>query len=305
MVMGLASCGGGSDTSGEGDSETAELSGDIKIDGSSTVFPLSEAVAEEFLYEQPRVKVTVGSSGSGAGFTKFSRGETDISDASRAIKESETAACEEGGVSYYEITVALDGIAVVVNPDNTWATDITVAELQMVWNPESTVMLWSDIRADWPAEEVHLFGPNTAHGTYDFFTEEIMGESGASRSDYNAVSDYNVAVQGIASDKNALGYFGLAYYQENSDKLKLVPVDNGNGAVSPSLETVKDGSYAPLSRPLFIYVSGTAAARAEVQEFVGFYIENAGELAKEVGYIPLPDAEYEAALTGFNEFAGK
>lgn len=283
--------------------ETSELSGTINIDGSSTVYPITEAVAEEFKTVQPKVRVTVGSSGSGAGFKKFARGESDISDASRAIKDKEKEACTDNNIVFYEATVALDGIAIVVNPANDWVNDITVEELKKMWQPESTVKLWSDIRPEWPTEEIHLYGPNTAHGTYDFFTEEIMGESGASRPDYNAVSDYNVAVQGISTDKDALGYFGLAYYEENKNKLKLVGVDNGKGPIMPSLETVKSGEYAPLSRPLFIYINKFAATRPEVKKFVSFYLENAGQLSKEVGYIPLPDVEYKKQVKEFNAFA--
>jgi phosphate transport system substrate-binding protein len=191
----------------------------------------------------------------------------------------------------------------MVNPENTWIENITVDELKKIWETNSQVMKWSDVRADWPAEDIHLYGPNTAHGTYDFFTEAVLGESGASRSDYNAVADYNVGIQGISTDKYALGYFGLAYYEENKDKLKLVGVDNGEGPVLPSLETVKNGTYAPLSRPLFIYVNNTSVTRNEVVEFVSYFVENSAELAKEVGYIPLPEEEYTNQLAKFKEFA--
>jgi len=298
----VAACGSNENSTNE---DTTQLSGTISIDGSSTVYPVSEAVAEEFRNEQPKVKVTIGSSGSGAGFKKFARGETDISDASRSIKDREKDACAENNVKYLELRVALDGIAIVVNKENTWLETITTAELKQLWEPNSTIINWSDIRPEWPAEEIHLYGPNTAHGTYDFFTEEIIGESGASRSDYNAVSDYNVAVQGISSDLNALGYFGLAYYTENKAKLKLISVDNGNGAVLPSLETVGDGTYAPLARPLYIYVNNKSAKRNEVMEFLKFYIRNAAELSKDVGYIPLPAAEYDNALHQLNALSGK
>ena len=284
---------------------TETLSGTINIDGSSTVYPLSEAVAEEFRAEYPKVNVAIGSSGTGAGFKKFARGETDISDASRPIKESEIQACQENNITYEELMVALDGISIMVNPENTWIQNITVEDLKKLWEANSTVKKWSDINPDWPAEDIHLYGPNTAHGTYDFFTEAILDESGASRSDYNAVADYNVGIQGISTDKYSLGYFGLAYYEENKDKLKLVGIDNGNGPVLPSLETVKDGTYAPLSRPLFIYVNSTSVARKEVVSFVNFYIENAAELAKEVGYIPLPQEEYATQLKRFKKFSGQ
>ena len=288
-----------------GKSTKESLSGTINIDGSSTVYPLSEAVAEEFRTAFSGVNVTIGSSGTGAGFKKFARGETDISDASRPIKESEMQACKENNITYEELMVALDGISIMVNPENTWIEDITVEELKKIWEANSPVKKWSDIRAEWPAEDIHLYGPNTAHGTYDFFTEAVLGESGGSRSDYNAVADYNVGIQGISTDKYALGYFGLAYYEENKDKLKLVGVDNGNGPVKPSLETVKNGSYAPLSRPLFIYVNNTSVARNEVVKFVNFYIGNAADLAKEVGYIPLPQDEYTHQLERFKKFSGQ
>lgn len=290
----LSSCG----SSGDGDT----LSGRIEIDGSSTVFPLTEAVAEEFRSAAPEIRVTVGSSGTGAGFKKFSRGETDITDASRQIQPNEVQVLEDNNIGYKELTVALDGIAIVVHPENDWIEDITVDELRKIWEPNSEVTQWSDIRDGWPNEDIHLFGPNTAHGTYDFFTEAVVGESGASRTDYNAVSDYNVAVQGISTDQYALGYFGLAYYEENSDQLKLVGVDNGDGPVDPSLETVKSGTYAPLSRSLYIYVAKSAAQRPAVQTFVEFYLDNAGPLAKEVGYVPLPDEEYKKQKAAFQQF---
>jgi len=279
------------------------LSGTIKIDGSSTVYPITEAVAEQYRSVQPDVRVTAGSSGSGAGFKKFARGETDISDASRAITDEETQACHENGIQFKELKVALDGIAIVVNPNNDWIDDISVAQLKKIWQPDSKVKTWSDIDSSWPDQEIHLFGPNTAHGTYDFFTEEIMGESGASRSDYNSVSDYNVAVQGISTDKYALGYFGLAYYEENMSKLKLLGViDNGGDPVKPSTETVSSGTYTPLSRPLFIYVSKKAAQRKEVQSFVNFYLTNADSLAKAVGYVQMPQSAYDTQQQKFKDF---
>jgi phosphate transport system substrate-binding protein len=292
----IAACGGNKSAKKE------TLTGTISIDGSSTVYPLSEAVAEEFRTVHPDVNVAIGSSGTGAGFKKFARGETDISDASRPIKESEMRACSENNISYEGLMVALDGISIMVNPENTWIQDITVGELKKIWETNSTVKKWSDIRPGWPAEKIHLYGPNTAHGTYDFFTEAVLGESGASRADYNAVADYNVGIQGISTDKYALGYFGLAYYEENKDKLKLVGVDNGNGPVKPSLETVKDGTYAPLSRPLFIYINSASVSKKELVEFVNYYIKNAAVLAKEVGYIPLPQNEYDNQLASFGKF---
>lgn len=289
---------------GSGDQNGDQLSGRVRIDGSSTVFPLSEAVAEEFRSAQPAIRVTVGSSGTGAGFKKFARGETDITDASRSIKPEEQESLESSNINYKELTVALDGIAIVVHPENDWVQNITVEELRKIWESDSQVQQWSDIRDGWPEQDIHLFGPNTAHGTYDFFTEAIMGESGNSRTDYNAVSDYNVAVQGISTDEYALGYFGLAYYEENSDQLKLLGVDNGSGTpIQPSLETVKDGTYAPLSRSLFIYVSESAANQEAVRTFINFYLDNAGQLAKEIGYVPLPDEEYTQQKEDFASFS--
>jgi phosphate transport system substrate-binding protein len=288
----LFACGGG----GSG--------GSIEIDGSSTVYPVTEAVAEAYRDVEPGIRVTIGVSGTGGGFKKFYRGETEISNASRPIKDKEKAACEEAGITYKELTVAYDGLAVVVNPANDWVNDITVEELKTIWHPsaQDSIMTWNQIRPEWPNEKIRLFGPGVASGTYDYFTEAIVGESGKSRGDFTASEDDNVLVQGIAGDKYGLGFFGLAYFEENSDKLKLVGVDNGTGPVAPSLETVKDGSYSPLSRPLFIYVSSTGAAKPEVQSFVEFYITNASELATEVGYIPLPAEEYEKQLAVFKEF---
>lgn len=275
---------------------------EVRLDGSSTVYPLSEAVADEFMATQQDIRVTVGSSGTGAGFKKFCRSDVDITNASRGIKESEQQNCSQNKIEAIELSVALDGISIVVHPSNNWIDEITVEELKAIWEPGSSIEKWSDLDADWPDEKIQLYGPNTAHGTYDFFTETIVGESGASRSDYNAVADYNVAVQGINSDQYALGYFGLAYFEENKDKLKLLPVDGGNGAVTPTLESIKNGEYAPLSRPLFIYVNNESAKRPEVQTFIEFYLANAAEMATVVGYIPLPDEDYKQELETFRSF---
>lgn len=277
--------------------ETEEaLSGEIRIDGSSTVFPITEAIAEEFNAIQPNVKIPVGVSGTGGGFTKFIAKETDISDASRPIKDAEATSAKEAGVEYIELKVAFDGLSVLVNPENTWVDYLTVEELQKIWAPDSTVKTWSDIRTEWPAEEIVFYAPGTDSGTFDYFTEEINGESGAIRSDFTGSEDDNVLVQGIAGDKNAIGFFGFAYYEENQDKLKLVPIDNGNGPITPTFDTIKDGTYAPLSRPLFIYVNKEALSRAEVKEFVTFYLENSKELVPDVGYVALPDEEYTNGL---------
>lgn len=284
--------------------KTLDIKGSVNIDGSSTVFPITEAVAEEFRAVAPDVKVTIGVSGTGGGFKKFARNETDISNASRMIKDKEIALCKENNVTYIDLEVAYDGLAVVVNPENTWATDITVAELKKIWEPsaQNVIKTWNQIRPEWPAEEIHLFGPGVASGTFDYFTEAIVGESGSSRGDFTASEDDNVLVQGVATDKNALGFFGIAYFEENSAKLKLVAVDGGNGPVIPSTETVSNGTYKPLSRPLFIYVNDAAVKRPEVTEFVKYYLANASKLAKDAGYISLPDSIYAAQTKKFNDF---
>ena len=270
------------------------LSGTIEIDGSSTVFPVSEAVAEEFGKLHSDVRVNVGVSGTGGGFKRFTVGEIDISDASRPIKDSEAEAAEENGIEYYPLRVAMDGLSVMVSPDNDFVECLTTDQLKMIWEPGSTVEKWSDVDPSWPSNDIALYGPDTDSGTFDYFTEEIMGEAQLSRPDYTASADDNVLVQGIAGGKYSLGYFGFAYYQENVDKLKLVAVDSGSGCVLPTSESIEDGSYAPLSRPLFIYVSADSIERPEVREFVEFYLDNAAELSQEVGYIRLGDAEYAA-----------
>jgi len=284
--------------------DTTFLEGTIKVDGSSTVFPITEAVAEEFRTVEPKVKVTIGVSGTGGGFKKFSRGETNISDASRPIKDKEIAACKENNINYIELEVAYDGLAVLVNPENDWVDNFTVEELNKIWEPaaQGVIMKWNQIRPEWPNEEIHLFGPGVASGTYDYFTEAIVGKSGSSRGDFTASEDDHVLVQGIAGDKYSLGFFGLAYYAENKDKLILIGVNNGEEVVKPTLETVSNGSYRPLSRPLFIYVNSTSVKSKEVVEFVNFYLDNAGELSKDVGYIPLPAENYAKQHENFKAF---
>ena len=291
---------GGSNQSSEG-----QLSGTIKIDGSSTVFPVTEAMAEEFRMEQPGVLITVGVSGTGGGFQKFGRGETDISNASRPIKEKEIEVCEENNIDFIELTVAYDGLAVVANTENDWLSEITLEELKKIWEPaaQGVVTRWNQIRPEWPDEEIHLYGPGVASGTYDYFTEVIVGQSGSSRGDYTASEDDNVLVQGIAGDRYGLGFFGLAYYEENQNKLKLIAVDNGESAVYPSVETVSAGSYSPLSRPVYIYVNSLAAERPEVVEFVHFYLDSAPEITKQIGYVPLPDEMYVQQKEKFGAFA--
>ena len=284
-----------------------ELSGQINIDGSSTVYPITEAIAEEFRSIAPKVRVTIGISGTGGGFKKFGRGEIDISDASRLIKESEAEACAKNNISYVGIEVAYDGLAVLKNPKNDWVDELTVEELKLIWHPESQdkIMRWNQIREEWPNEEIRLYGPGTASGTYDYFAEAICGKKVGTRGDYTASEDDNVLVQGVAGDMYALGFFGLAYYEENKGKLDLVPVNNGTATVIPSMETVSNGTYSPLSRPIFIYVSNKAAAKSEVVEFVNFYLNNASNLVPDVGYIPLMDDEYNQQKTNFTDFLTK
>ncbi|GBD02896.1 Phosphate-binding protein PstS [bacterium HR19] len=275
----------------------------IKIDGSSTVYLITEAVAEEFQKKFRDIKVTVGISGTGGGFKKFCRGEIDISDASRPIKKSEIELCEQNKIEYIELPVAYDAMAVVVNPQNNWVDYLTVEELKKMWEPsaQGKVMKWSDIRPNWPDAPLRLFGPGTDSGTYDYFTEAIVGKSGASRGDYVASEDDNVLVQGVAKEKYALGYFGVAYYFENKDILKAVPIVNPitKKPVVPSEETVYKGEYVPLSRPLFIYVNVKSLDKKFVVDFVEFYIKNAAKLSKEVGYIPLPQKVYDVAYERF------
>lgn len=304
MTLLIMSCGDKKDRAEGNSKEGTTLSGTIKVDGSSTVFPVTEAVAEEFRTVQPKVKVTIGVSGTGGGFKKFSRGETNISNASRPIKDKEKAACAENNINYLELEVAYDGLAVLVNPKNDWVDSFTVEELKKIWEPaaQGKIMKWNQIRPEWPNEEIHLFGPGVASGTYDYFTEAIVGKSGSSRGDFTASEDDHVLVQGIAGDKYSLGFFGLAYYTENKDKLTLIGVHNGEKVVKPTLETVSNGTYSPLSRPLFIYVNSTSIKQPEVIEFVNFYIENAGELSKDVGYIPLPTDNYAKQKENFKTF---
>lgn len=273
--------------------ETAnDLNGMIEIDGSSTVYLVSEAVAEEFRKSYSKVQVNVGVSGTGGGFKRFAVGETDICDASRPIKDKERETAEENGIEYHELMVGRDGLSVVVNKNNDWATCMTVPELRMLWEPGSEVSRWSDIRSGWPDHRINLYGPGTDSGTFDFFTQEIVGEIQASRSDFTMSEDDNVLVIGVNGDKGALGYFGYAYYVENMDKLNIVAIDGGDGCILPNPETILNGQYKPLSRPLFIYVSKDSLKRPEVQAFVEYYMSNASQLVSEIGYIRLSDEEY-------------
>ncbi|MCS6959695.1 MAG: PstS family phosphate ABC transporter substrate-binding protein [Pseudanabaenaceae cyanobacterium SKYGB_i_bin29] len=270
----------------------------IKMDGSSTVFPFSEAVAAEFQKQNPGIRVTVGVSGTGAGFRKFCNGETDISNASRPISKREMETCNRNGIKYIELPVAFDGLTVVVNPQNTWATNLTVEELKRIWEPGSKINNWKDVRPGFPDVPLRLYGAGTASGTFDYFTEAIVGKAKASRTDYTASEDDNVLVQGVARDRGGLGYFGKSYYEENKDKLKAVAIVNPktNRPVMPSDETVLDGSYQPLSRPLFWYVNAESANRDEVTKFVLFTMRNAPSLAKKADVVPLSAADYRAVL---------
>lgn len=275
--------------SSSNDETTGALAGTVSVDGSSTVFPVTEAVAEEFGKVHPKVRVTVGISGTGGGFKKFCSGEIDINDASRHIKDKEIKVAKENGVEYIEIPVAYDGLSVVVNKKNDFIDYLTVDELNAIWKYGSTMKTWSDVRPNWPNQEIKLYGPGTDSGTFDYFKEAIIGKKNNIRSDFTKSEDDNVLVTGVAGSKYALGFFGYAYYAENKSKLKVVPIDGGNGAVSPTSKTINDGSYSPLSRPIFIYVNPEAAKRPEVDAFVTFYLDNAASLAGEVGYVGMPD----------------
>ena len=268
------------------------LSGTIEIDGSSTVYPVSEAVAEDFGKLHKNVRVNVGVSGTGGGFKRFTAGETDISNASRPMRQREIDSANSNGINYHELKVGTDGLSVIVNPSNTWVDCLTVAELKKVWEPGSTINNWNQIRSSFPDQKMRLYGPDTDSGTFDYFTEEINGEAQASRSDYTASADDNVLVQGISGDKGSLGYFGYAYYEENKDNLKVVGIDDGNGCVVPTGTTIQDGSYTPLSRPLFIYVNAKSVERLEVKEFVKFYMDNGKSLVDEVGYVSVSSSVY-------------
>jgi phosphate transport system substrate-binding protein len=270
-------------------------SGDIKVDGSSTVFPITEAAAEEFQKNKGgKTKVSVGVSGTGGGFKKFCRGETDISNASRPILQKEIDACKEKGIEYLELPIAYDAITVVINPANTWATTLKMDELKKMWEPaaQGKLMNWKDVKAGFPDAPLRLFGAGTSSGTFDYFTEAVNGKAKSGRGDYTASEDDNTLVKGIGGDKNAIGYFGYSYYEANKTKLKAVGIDSGKGAVLPSVETVKNGTYSPLSRPLFIYVSSKALEKTEVKEFVDYYLANAAKISAATKYIPLPAAAY-------------
>ncbi len=275
---------------------TQALAQTVKIDGSSTVFPITEAVAEEFQKAKKGNKVTVGISGTGGGFKKFCRGETDVQNASRPITKSEIADCKASGVVFLEMPVAFDALTVVVNPKNTWLAQLSIDELKKIWEPaaQGKIMRWNQVNPAWPDRAIKLFGAGTDSGTFDYFTEAVTGKSKASRGDFTASEDDNVLVQGVSRDVDALGFFGFAYYAENRDKLRGMPITwkSGGKPVAPSFEAVLDGTYQPLSRPIFIYVNTASLKRPEVREFAEFYNKSAEKLVKEVKYVPLPAAAY-------------
>ncbi len=287
----LAACGSGS------------ASYTVSVDGSSTVYPITEAMAEEFgIASTEKVNVTIATSGTGGGFKAFCAGERDISNASRPIKESEQELCEKNGVEFVEFNIAIDGLTVAVNPSNAFVECLTVGELEQIWRPESTVSNWSEVRPEWPNEPIKLYGAGTNSGTFDYFTEAIMGRVGAIRDDFAASEDDNVLVQGVEGDRNALGFFGYAYYAENTSRLKSVAVDPGTGCVQPTPESIQSGTYTPLARPLLIYVSRKSMERSVVRDFVRFYLEHSLEYVPETGYISLPAAVYTKHLETLAQF---
>lgn len=302
LALTLTACGAkteatkpGADKQEPAKQEGPKLSGEIKIDGSSTVGPVSMAVAEEFMKKNKDVKVPVGISGTSGGFKKWVKGEIDIAGASRKIKDSEKEEATKSGIEGLELPVAYDGLSVVVNKDNAFLKCITTAELKKIWDKDSTVKKWNEVNPAWPAEEIKLYGPGTDSGTFEYFTEAINGKAKQSRADYTASEDDNVLVQGVAGNKGAMGYFGYAYYIENKAKLRAVPIDAGKGCVEPTDETIGNLSY-PLARLIYIYPSTKSLARPEVKEFVKFYMQNGAQLSKQVGYTPLPAKMYEENL---------
>ncbi|MFJ6948171.1 PstS family phosphate ABC transporter substrate-binding protein [Streptomyces wuyuanensis] len=292
LVVAAGACGGADAGSGDGGDG---LSGTIRVDGSSTVAPLSTAAAQLFQQRNPGVRITVGTSGTGGGFEKFCNGETEIADASRPITAEEQALCAEKGVRYEELRIANDGLSVVVNKDNDFVDCLTVEQLRRIWEPGSRIDNWNQVDPRFPDVELELFGPGTDSGTFDYFTRAVNGEEGASRTDYSPSEDDNVTVQGVSGSRGGLGYFGLSYYEENKDRLKLLRVDGGNGCVAPTPATVRDGTYRPLSRPLLIYPNAAALDRKEVEAFVEYYVENNADIARAAQFVPLGSAQ-EAEL---------
>ncbi|MFN5496077.1 MAG: PstS family phosphate ABC transporter substrate-binding protein [bacterium] len=285
------------------DANLKSLKGVVKIDGSSTVYPITEAVAEEFNAAAPKVRVTVGVSGTGGGFKRFVAGEIDIADASRPIKKSENDMAAKAKLDYIELPIAFDGLTIVVNPKNTWCTSLTVEQVKKIYSASGSAKTWKDVDPSWPATQIKVYSPGTDSGTFDYFKEVVVGKDGAIRSDMSVSEDDNVLVRGVTGDEGAIGFFGCAYYFENKDKVRAVAIDGGKGAVMPTVESIEDGSYAPFSPPLFIYVSKASAAKPEVKAFVDFYLKNVGRLAGEVGYVKLPDAIY--AKVGANWTANR
>jgi len=286
---------------GAQDVDRSKLTGDIVSDGSSTVGPITQAIAEEFAGVAPDVRTSVDISGTGGGFERFCAGETDIQNASRPIKDEEAKTCADAGIAYTELEVAYDGLTVVVNENNDWATCMDMATLKKLWQKESPATTWADLNPEWPAETIALYGPGTDSGTFDYFVETVLGKDGEIREDFTPSEDDNVLVEGVANDENALAYFGHAYYEENQDVLNAVAIDNGKGCIEPTAETVQDGTYAPLSRPLYVYVKNDSLQRPEVQEFMRFYLANAMMLTEDVGYVDSPTAVYvsdQAKLEG-------
>ena len=298
-----AGCGGDDDETagGAGTSEPQALSGRIQADGSSTVGPITTLAAERFQASNPGVRVTVGISGTGGGFERFCAGETDLSDASRPIKDEEQAICDQNGIKHVEFQVANDALTVTVNSANDWVDCLTVDELKKIWEPGSKVKNWNQIRSDFPDQPLQLFGPGTDSGTFDYFTDEINGEEGASRSDYTASEDDNVLVRGVSGSKGGLGYFGFSYFEENQDTLNAVQIDSGNGCVSPSVESAQAGEYTPLSRPLFIYVKNESLQRPEVTAFVQYILDNAQSIAETAQFVPLNEEQLAESMSRFEQ----
>ncbi|MFI1952636.1 PstS family phosphate ABC transporter substrate-binding protein [Streptomyces xinghaiensis] len=289
VMLAASACGGAE--AGSGGEGGDKLSGSVKADGSSTVAPLSTVAAQLFQKANPAVKVTVGTSGTGGGFEKFCAGETDISNASRPIKDEEKELCDKAGVKFEEFTVANDGLSVVVSKDNDFVECLTIEQLKKIWEPGSKVNNWKQVDPGFPDQKMELFGAGTDSGTFDYFTDAINGEEGASRTDYNPSEDDNVTVRGVSGSKGGIGYFGLSYFEENKDKLKAVKIDGGDGCVAPSVETVQNGTYTPLGRPLFIYPNAASLDKPEVEAFVEYYVENSAEIAEKAQFVPLNDEQ--------------
>ena len=280
-------------------SQLATLKGEIRVDGSSTVYPITEAVAEDFSKAAKGVRTTVGVSGTGGGFKRFCKGETDISDASRPITKSEAETCKGANIEFVELPVAYDGLCIAISKQNTWATKLTLDQIRKIYSASGTAKTWKDLDSAWPDRAIKVYSPGTDSGTFDYFKEVTVGKDGKVRSDMSVSEDDNVLVNGVAGDRDAIGYFGFAYYVENKDKLVAVAVDSGKGAVLPSDATILDGSYEPFSRPVFIYVNRKSADRPEVGAFVDFYLQQAAALSKEVGYTALPESIYGTARTNW------